>query len=169
MSGGGYNFNRHHALVSEVMWNDLLPTNEALAKLRTALNDQSVDAHASLAALNGNYRFEMRGKNLGTYIMGGAGLYYRHTSLSQKVATGSTITCTPEWEWWGYTCTSGVVTANQTIGSWGASAGGYNGGFGFTARVGDPPYRFYAESRYHYVPDNRVNLQLIEISFGIRY
>lgn len=167
--GGGFNFTRRHAVVSEFLWNNLLPTNEALAKIRNALNDSTVNANADVVALTGNYRYELRGKRLGTYFMGGAGLYYRHTSLSKKVTTGESITCTPNWEWWGFTCESGYVTANQTIGSWSATAGGFNGGIGFTARVGEPPYRFYAESRYHYAPDSRVDLQMIEITFGIRY
>jgi hypothetical protein len=167
--GGGYNFTRRHGLVGEFMWNNLFPTNEALAKLRTALDSPKVDASADVTALTGNYRFELRGKTLGTYFIGGAGLYYRSTHLSQTVTTGSTITCTRAWEWWGFTCTNGYVTANQSVGTWSATAGGFNGGIGFTARVGDPPYRFYAESRYHYAPNSRLNTQLIDITFGIRY
>ena len=167
--GGGYNFTRRHALIGEFMWNNLFPTNEALAKLRTALDNPKVNAGAAVTALTGNYRFELRGKALGAYLIGGAGLYYRHTTLSQTVTTGSNISCTPTWVWWGFTCTSGTVDVNQTIGSWSATAPGFNGGIGFTARVGEAPYRFYTESRYHYVPNSRINTQLIDISFGFRY
>ena len=120
--GGGYNFTRRHAVIGELMWNNLFPTNEALAKLRTALDNPSVDAGANVTALTGNYRYELRGKLLGAYLIGGAGLYYRHTSLSQTVTTTSTITCTPTLEWWGFTCTNGSVTANQTLGSWSATS-----------------------------------------------
>lgn len=167
--GGGFNFTRRHGVVAEVLWNNMFPTNEALTKIRTALNDSSVDAHANIFALTGNYRFELRGKRLGTYFMGGSGLYYRHTSLSKTVVTGKDITCTPWWEWWGFHCESGIVTQDQSIGSWSATSGGFNGGIGFTARVGEPPYRFYVESRYHYAPNSRLNLQLVELTFGIRY
>src|SRR5215469_17537098 len=58
--GGGYNFTRQHAAVGEFLWNDLFPTNEALAKLRLALNDPKLDASVHLTALTGNYRFELR-------------------------------------------------------------------------------------------------------------
>jgi hypothetical protein len=167
--GGGYNFTRRHAAIGEYMWNHLLPTNDALAKIRAVADNSNVDANVDVMALTGNYRYELRGRTLGTYFIGGAGLYYRHTHLSQQVTTGSTIICTPTWEWWGFTCTNGYVTANQSIGSWSATSGGYNGGIGFTIRVGEPPYRFYAESRYHYAPNSRINTQLIDISFGIRY
>jgi hypothetical protein len=167
--GGGYNFNRKNAAITEYMWNDLFPTNEALAKLRTELNDPTVNASAGIMTFSEDYRFELRGRRLGTYFMGGGGLYYRHTDLSHKVTTGSSITCTPELEWWGFTCTGGTVTENQTIGSWSATSWGVDGGIGFTARTGEAPYRFYMESRYRYSPDSRVNLSLINVSFGIRY
>lgn len=167
--GGGYNFTRRHALVAEFMWNNLLPTNEALAQLRTTLGIPNVNASVDLTSLTGNYRFELRGRALGTYFIGGAGLYYRHTHLSQEIVTGSTIKCTRTWESWGYTCTNGFVTANQTIGSWSETGGGFNGGIGFTTRVSEPPYRFYVESRYHYAPNSRLNTQFVDIAFGIRY
>lgn len=167
--GGGYNLTRRHGLIGEFMWNNLFPTNEALAKIRVALNNQDIEAKSDVMAFTGNYRYELRGRTLGTYFIGGSGLYYRHASISQKVVTGKSITCTPMWQWWGYTCEGGYVTENQQLGSWSATAGGFNGGIGFTARVGDPPYRVYAESRYHYVPNSRVNMQIIDISFGIRY
>lgn len=168
-AGGGYNFTRRQGLVGEFLWNDLFPTNEALAKIRTALNDHTLDMSVGLMSLTGSYRYELRGKALGTYLIGGAGLYYRHTSLSKEVTTGRTIECTPTWEWWGFDCTGKYVTENQTVGSWASTAPGYNGGFGLTFRVGEPPYRFYMESRYHYAPDSRLNMQLINITFGIRY
>ncbi|HKF49293.1 MAG TPA: outer membrane beta-barrel protein [Terracidiphilus sp.] len=167
--GGGYNFTRRHGLIGEYLWNDLFPTNEALTKLRTTLNDPSLHAGAGVMALTGNYRYELRGQHFGTYFIGGAGLYYRHVSISKEVITGSTITCDPFWVYWGVNCTRGVVTENQTIGSFSASGPGYNGGIGFTIRAGEPPYRFYAESRYHYAPSSRVDTQLIDITFGFRY
>ena len=167
--GGGYNFTRKHGIVGDFVWNDLFPTNEALAKIRTALNDPRLDASVRMTELTANYRYELRGKNLGTYFIGGAGLFYRHTSLSKEVITGNSITCEPSWEWWGFQCDSGYVIGDQTIGSWSATGPGYNGGIGFTFRVGQPPYRFYAESRYHYAPSDRINMQLVEITFGIRY
>jgi len=167
--GGGYNFDRHNGLIGDFLWTNLLPTNEALAKLRTTLDDPSLNAKVGVTELSANYRYEIRGQHLGTYFIGGAGLFYRHTSVSKEVVTGQDIQCDPTWQWWGFECSSGIVTENQTVGSWSATAPGYNGGIGFTVRVGEPPYRFYAESRYHYAPNSRINTQLIEITFGIRY
>jgi hypothetical protein len=167
--GSGYNFTRRHAVVGELMWNKLFPTNYALAPIRLAFQNPNIDASSNQVALTGNYRFELRGKALGTYFIGGGGLYYRNASLTQTITTGSNITCQPVWLWFGTSCTSGIVTANQTLASSSSYAMGVNGGVGFTARVGEAPYRIYVESRYHYAPNKRINTQLVVVSVGIRY
>lgn len=167
--GAGYNFTRRHAVVGEFMWDKLFPTNNVLAPIRLALQNPNISARSNLDSLTGNYRFELRGKALGTYFIGGGGLYYRTTSLTERITTGSNITCSPVWLWYGFTCSSGVVTANQTLASSSSYAMGANGGIGFTARVGDAPYRIYVESRYHYAPNKRINTQLVVVSVGIRY
>jgi Outer membrane protein beta-barrel domain len=168
-TGAGYNFTRRHAVIGEFMWTKLFPIGAALSPIRAALQDPTVSARSNLLSLTGNYRFELRGKALGMYLIAGGGWYYRTTSLSKSVVTGSNVTCTPTWLWFGFSCTSGTVTANQTIASTSSSTMGVNGGIGFTARVGDAPYRVYVESRYHYAPTSRVNTQLVNVSVGIRY
>ena len=167
--GGGYNFTRQHAAVGDFLWNNLFPTNQVLAKLRQASNEPTLDAKVGLYGLTGNYRYELRGRTLGAYFMGGGGLYYRHTSFSKQVTTVSGVTCTPMWLWFGFACSQNTVTSGQSLGSWSSTAGGWNGGIGFTARIGEPPYRLFLESRYHYVPDSHLNTQVINISFGVSY
>ena len=168
-AGAGYNFTRRHAFVGEFMWNHLFVNGSALTPLRFALQDPTVDGSGELYSLTGNYRFELRGKTLGTYFIAGGGLYHRTARLSHKVATGNSITCNPTWEWWGFSCSSGIVTGNETIGSSSSSALGGNVGIGFTARVGDAPYRVYVETRYHYAPTKGINTQLVVLTIGIRY
>lgn len=167
--GAGYNFTRRHALVGEFMWNSLFPTKELLTPIRVALQNPGLHAGGNLLAFTGNYRFELRGKTLGMYFIGGGGWYYRNAHLSQTITTGSSITCTPTWLWFGFACENGTVTANQTLASTSSSALGVNGGIGFTARVGDAPYRVYVESRYHYAPNKAINTQLVAVTIGIRY
>lgn len=167
--GGGYNFNRRHAVVGEFMWNHLFVPSSALAPIRAASQNPGINGSGELYALTGNYRYELRGKTLGTYFLAGGGLYHRIASLSQTVTTGANITCEPTWEWWGFSCSSGTVNDNQTLHSFSSTALGLNGGIGFTVRVGDAPYRFYVESRYHYAPTRSVNTQLVTITIGIRY
>jgi len=167
--GAGYNFNRRHGVVGEFMWNNLFTTNGALAPIRAASQNPSISAGANLFAFTGNYRFELRNKAIGTYLIGGGGYYYRNSHLSQKITTGSSITCTPTWLWFGFACESGTVTANQTIGSSSSHSMGVNGGIGFTARVGEAPYRVYVETRYHYAPGKGISTQLVAVTVGIRY
>jgi hypothetical protein len=169
LGGAGYNFSRHHSAIGEFMWNRLYAADGALQPLRTA-TQSDIDGQSNLYVLTGNYRFESRGKVLGIYLIGGGGLYYRITNLSKRVTLGAGTTCTPAWVWWGFNCVSGTVTTtNQTIGSASSTAFGANGGIGFTARVGEAPYRLYIESRYHYAPNKNISTQLVTVTVGIRY
>lgn len=135
--GGGYNFTRKHAVVGDFMWNHLFVPSGTLAPIRTVLQNSDINGSGELYDLTANYRYELRGKSLGTYFIAGGGLYHRTASLSQSVTTGANITCEPTWEWWGFACSSGTVTSNQTLHSSSSTAFGLNGGFGFTVRVGD--------------------------------
>jgi hypothetical protein len=62
-----------------------------------------------------------------------------------------------------------MVPAGQTIGSSNSFAPGGTGGIGFTARIGEAPYRVYVETRYHYAPNKGIDTQLIGVSVGFRY
>lgn len=167
--GAGYNMSRRNAFVGEFMWNRLFVSSSALAPLRAALNTPDLNGHGNLFAVTANYRFELRGHSKGVYFIGGAGFYYRNASLTKKVVTGSSTTCTPAWLFWGFACTSGIVTSNQTLASSASGTYGFNGGMGFTFKVAEPRYRFYIEARYHYAPTTRVNTQLIPINVGFRF
>lgn len=161
--GAGYNFTRRHAVIGEFMWDWLHPNVNRLPGITSA------KAHSQLYTLTANYRFELRGERFGTYFIAGGGWYLRHSSLTQTVVSGESVTCTQEWLWWGATCSSGVVTNEHTLRSSSSSNLGANGGVGFTLRVGDAPWRVYLESRYHYAPSRFVNTQLVITTVGIRY
>src|ERR1700739_5013511 len=66
--GAGYNFTRRHAVVGEFMWNNLFPTNGALAPIKAASQNPNLSAGGNLYAFTENYRFELRGKAVGTYV-----------------------------------------------------------------------------------------------------
>ena len=168
-TGVGYNFNRQHAIIGEFMWNRLYPTGYAMAPIEAAAQSSNLDGHHDVYGVTGNYRYEVRGKRFGTYLIGGGGWYYRHNTLFREVTVAAGTVCTPALLWWGLTCTSGSLTADQTLRSSGSSAFGGNAGVGFTVKVGEPSYRFYVESRYHYAPTRNVNTQLVNLTVGIRY
>jgi len=169
VGGAGYNFNRRNAFVTEFMWNRVYPSTGALQPLQTALQSTDLRGNTDFYALTANYRFELRGRRLGTYLIGGGGWYYRNTWLSSEVPTGTGNVCTPVWRWFGYSCNSGIVNPNQPPVISSLNSLGANGGFGVTSRVGEAPYRVYAEARYHYAPTRNMSTHLIVISLGIRY
>jgi len=166
--GAGYNFDRRNALIGEFMWNYLYPTAEALQPIRVAVQSPNVGGHGNLFALTANYKFELRGKLFGAYLIGGGGWYHRNTRVTKEIPVGTSITCDPVWFWWGYNCSSGTVTTSMTVANSGLSALGVNGGVGFTIRVGEAPYRIYVESRYHYAPTTNISTQLLAFTFGLR-
>jgi hypothetical protein len=165
----GYNFDRHNALLGEFMWNWLYSTDTALQPLRIALQTPNIGGHGNLYSMTANYKYELRGKLLGAYLIGGGGWYRRSTSITKQIPAGTAITCQPIWLWWGYSCSSGLVTTSLTLANSTSNTFGANAGIGFTIRVGDAPYRFYVESRYHYAPTKNISTQLVAFSFGFRY
>jgi hypothetical protein len=167
--GAGYNLNSHNAIIGEFLWNHMYPTPEVLAPIRLALGSADVNGHSNIYALTANYRLEFRGKSKGIYFISGGGIYRRNTSLTQEVPNGTATTCTPAWAWWGFTCSSGVVTTDVTLANRASTVFGYNGGMGLTVKVGEPRYRMYIEARYHYAPTSRINTQIIPITMGIRF
>jgi hypothetical protein len=170
-TGVGYNFNRRSAVIPEFMWNRVYANADQLQPLLLAVAQGAggLKGTTDLVVLSGNYRFELRGRLMGAYVIGGGGWYHLSSNLSRTVTTGSSITCAPVWLWWGFTCSSGVVTSNQTLASTSRSSWGANAGAGFTVRVGDAPYRLYFESRYHYVPHQNLNTEFVQVTIGIRY
>jgi Outer membrane protein beta-barrel domain len=170
VGGIGYNINERNAVVGEFLWNRMYPSGSVLQPLQTVSSPSaSLNGNSNLYALTGNYRYELRGRLLGTYLIGGGGWYFRKNWLSRQITAGSGTVCTPAWLWWGFTCTSGTVTANQTLATSTTDAWGVNAGMGVTFRVGEGPYRLYTEARYHYAPTKNLSTQFIAVTIGIRY
>ena len=76
--------------------------------------------------------------------------------------------CQPIYGWWGYGCDPSGFVFTQSVASKGTSVGGVNGGVGFTISLGDSPWKFYTESRYHYAFNAGIPSTLIPVTFGIR-
>jgi hypothetical protein len=167
--GAGYNFDRHHSLVGQFMWNGLPPNKDAMRPIWIVANARDISGSSNLFAVTANYRFQMEGHVFGAYAITGGGLYYRRASLSREVVVGTSTTCTPTWLFWGYTCSTGTVTDDQTLISAGSSAFGGNGGLGFTIRINEEGYKFYVESRYHYAPTKNISTQLMTITLGFAW
>jgi Outer membrane protein beta-barrel domain len=170
VGGVGYNINERNAVIGEFMWNRMYPSGSVLRPFQTPASPSgNLNGNSNLYALSGNYRYELRGRMLGTYLIGGGGWYFRKNWLSTEVTSRAGAVCTPAWLWWGFTCASGAVTANQTLATSTTNAWGVNAGIGFTVRVGEAPYRLYTEARYHYAPTKNLSTQFIAVTIGIRY
>jgi hypothetical protein len=165
-AGVGYNLSRRNSVIGEFLWNRLYSTSGAA--IANGAGGSSGGA-SDIYSVTGNYRFELRGKKFGTYFIGGGGWYLRQNHLEHQVAIASGTTCTTALVWWGAHCTSGTVTSNQTLNSYGSNTLGGNAGLGFTWMVGEPSYRLYIESRYHYAPTNNINTQFVACTIGLRY
>lgn len=168
VGGAGYNFNKRSAIIGEFMWNRVYPASGALQPFQTVLQSKDIHGNTDFYTLTANYRFELRGRFAGAYLIGG-GWYFRNTWLSTEVHSSPGNVCTSVWRWFGYTCTSGMVNPNQPPVTSSTNTLGANGGIGITARAGEAPYRFYAEARYHYAPTKNMSTHFVAITLGIRY
>jgi hypothetical protein len=167
--GVGYNFSKRHSVLAEIMWNALSPTSQALAPIRATPQNNDLTGHGNLAALTANYRLQLERTVFGAYFIAGGGVYYRDASLSQQVVVGNSVSCSPAWLWWGFTCASGTVTSHQALAGSSSTAPGGNVGIGFTVRIPDSRYKFYIESRYHYATNRGVATHVIPITVGVRF
>lgn len=167
--GVGYNFSPRHSVIGEVMWNRLYATSESLAPIREALQNSDINGRGNLVALSANYRLQFAGKVSSPYLILGPGLYYRDATLSQHVVVGNSITCTPAWLWWGFSCEAGLVTSHQSLANSSSIAPGANIGVGLSLRIPDSTYKFYIEARYHYAANRGVPTHAIPITVGFRF
>ena len=132
-----------------------------------AANNSS--ARASLFSLTANYVFQLQRRTFVTYIIFGGGMYYRRASLSRQVDVGTGTVCGPSFSYWGFGCVSGTVSQDQTLIRAGSTAGGANGGVGFTIRINDEGYKFYVEARYHYAWSKNIPTTLIPVTLGFSW
>ena len=163
--GAGYNINKSNAVIGEFMWSGL-PSNLFIL--------QPVKApytNINLYSLTVNYRHQfdrISGSPFGVYFIGGGGWYHRYISIEKDYALPATVPCAPYWYWYGYGCADGYVYS-ETVAKKGVSAGGFNGGVGFTIRFADSNFRFFTEARYHYAFSEHVPTTVVPVTFGIRY
>jgi hypothetical protein len=164
--GAGYALDKKNSITGEFMWNGL-PTD--------VTNIHPIDAptgRINLYSLTVNYRHHIdsiHGTPFGLYGIVGGGWYYRYAAIDKNYTVPPGTACAPIYYWWGYGCDPNGYTYSQTVASRGTSAGGMNGGLGFTLRLYDSNWKFYMEARYHYAFSYRIASTLIPVTFGIRY
>jgi hypothetical protein len=165
VAGAGYNLNKKNSLIGEFMWSGLPPNFFVLHPVGAP------SGHINLYTLTGNYRYHIdrvRGGAFGVYTIAGGGWYYRYSSIDKNYVVPPSAACLPVYTWWGYACDPNGGVYSEKVAYKGNSAGGLNGGVGFTLAFGDSGWKFYLESRYHYAFSDRVVTTLVPVTFGIR-
>jgi hypothetical protein len=164
--GAGYNLNKNSSFAGEFLWNGL-PPNTVVSLPNAPFGN------INMYSLGASYRYHhdsLAGSIFGLYLIGGGGWYYRYSTVDKNYLVPPTTVCQPIYnEWWGYGCDTGGYVVTQTLAAKGNSAGGVNGGAGFTIRLTDSGLKFYVESRYHYAWSNRVPSNFIPVTFGFRF
>jgi hypothetical protein len=169
--GGGFNFNKHLALLAEYQFiDDKLP-----GALIAETGANGGDAHIWSVTLAPVVDLFPKAKN-DIFITGGGGFYRKLTSFTD-----------PEEELYcEYFCEEGV--ANAVVGHFSSNQGGWNVGGGFQRRLGgmynDSRTKLFAEVRYLYVDTPAVQglspnglgavgvaagTKLIPVTFGVRF
>jgi Outer membrane protein beta-barrel domain len=163
LGGGGYNINKHNAILGQFMWNGLPPSIPARAQLLGG------DASINLYSLTANYQYRGDfGSTFGYYVIAGGGWYYRHAAISKTTSFPAPVVCSPYYDWYGYGCSDGFVDFTRGAAK-GTSSAGVNGGVGFTVRVKDSRWKFFIESRYIYANSRTISSQVSPVTFGMMF
>jgi len=169
--GGGYNFNKHLALLAEYQFiDDKLP-----GAIIAETGADGGDAHIWSLTLAPVVDLFPKAKN-DVYITGGGGFYRKLTSFTD-----------PELQLYcDYYCEEGY--ANTVVGHFSSNQGGWNVGGGYERRTGgmynDSRMKLFAEVRYLYVDTPAemgvspsglpavgiaAGTKLIPVTFGVRW
>ena len=152
--GAGYNFSPTLGVVGEFGY-DLLGVNSATL---TSLGVPNGTAHVWSLTVNPIVRVPL-GHRLGAYFIGGGGLYQRRLEFTSP--TTDTV----------FNPVFGVVSvpADQVVGSSTSTAGGLNGGGGFTFSLGESGAKLYVESRYNHAFTRGPGTSYVPVTIGIRW
>ncbi len=165
VGGAGYRINKRNAIVGEFLWSGLPPNVFVI---------HPVDApfgKINIYTLTANYRYgidRINNSRFGLYAIAGGGWYYRYSTIDKNYVVPPNTACQPIYGWWGYACDPSGFVYSKTVAYRGSSAGGVNGGAGFTISFGDSAWKFYTEARYHYGFNSRVPTTFVPVTLGIR-
>jgi hypothetical protein len=165
VTGAGLRISRRSSIVGEYMWSGLPPNLFVISPVGAPFGG------VNLNTLTANYRYsfdKINDSRFGVYAIAGGGWYYRHATIDKSYVVPPNTVCQPIYGWYGYGCDPNGFVLTQTVASRGSSAGGVNGGVGFTVGLGTSAWKFYTEARYHYAFSPRIPTTLIPVTFGIR-
>jgi len=158
-AGGGFKPDRHLSLGLDFNYDHWKLNSRALGTFDVPAGHTNVWS----LTFNPTYNFYPRSK-VDFYTTAGYGLYHRNLVFTQPVLQ-NVITCDP---FFGF-CFNQTETVNQVLAQFGTYKGGFNVGGGFSFRLGESPFKFYTEARYHQMFNSGTDMKFIPITFGIRW
>ena len=152
--GAGYNFNKTLGIVGEFDYNWLGVNSATL----NSLGAQNGTAHVWSLTANPIVRIPL-GHRIGMYFIGGGGLYQRRVEFTTP--TTETV----------FSPFFGAVSvpADQLLGSATSTAGGLDGGGGFTYSLGESGASLYVESRYNHAFTHGSGTDYVPVTVGVRW
>jgi len=159
--GGGPNIRRYLGLDAEFMWHDL-PIKQNVIN---ALGVPNAQARVYSVTLNAIVPIPTHGK-IGFYAIGGGGWYHRSGELTAPALVPGTV-CDSFLIWLGE-CVDGLVKGQKVLASASSDAAGGNIGGGVTYRFGSG-LKIFGEVRYHHAGHNKVDTDLLPLTFGLRW
>jgi hypothetical protein len=162
----GVKISQRSSIIGEFLWSGLPPNNFVLHPISAPVG------HINLYTLTANYRYgidRIHGSRYGMYVIGGGGWYYRYASVDKNYVVPPGTVCQPIYGYWGYGCDPSGFVYSSTVAYKGTSVGGVNGGVGFTIGIGDSPWKFYTEARYHHAFNSAIATNIVPVTMGIRF
>lgn len=157
--GGGVNLSREFGLIGEFRYNSFGVNESTLRRFEMPDGRTYVWSLSLNPALN----FNSEGR-LGGYVIGGYGMYRRTIQFTRPTLRPALI-CD---FWWGF-CSNVLVPANQVLGSFTTTRGGWNGGGGVTVGLGPSGAKFFVELRYHQMLTASRSTQFVPVTAGLRW
>ena len=157
-AGGGYNFTRHLGLNVDYQFHRFGFTDGA----RTSLRGIDGALRVSNFSINPVWRIAP-GRKAGAYVTGGYGVYTLTAAFDGTSASAGRA-CNPAFGVCLPALAAGGALADVTT-----TRGGYNVGAGFEFRVRDTRTKLFTEARYHRIFTTGKPLEMVPVSFGLRW
>jgi opacity protein-like surface antigen len=160
MNGGaGFNFTHWLGINANVLYTSFGINRTTL----TALEQPDGTSHTWAFTLDPIIRFPISSHFI-PYVTGGGG-YFRSTIEFTK----PTIALVPFYDPWFGILGQVAIPANEVLGRFSKSSGGYDIGAGVQIPLGRDGLSFYSEARYYYAPTEPTSTTFLPVSFGIRW
>lgn len=157
--GVGFNFTRWLGIDANVLYTQFGINRATL----NALQQPDGTSHTWAFTVDPVIRFPIS-SHFVPYVTGGGG-YFRRTIEFTRPTTA----LVPFYDPWFGILGQVQIPANEVLGRFSKSSGGYDIGAGFQIPLGHYGAKFYTEARYYSVPTDPTETTFVPVSFGLRW